>query len=176
MLREIVLFYPEMMRILCIEMIKSCKSSQHTEPSPVLLCYYYYSKTNSQGELYEYWYDSNGNLVNVRHNSTHGERGRTNPHDHKGYRTKEGHNTESRKAYPPDDDFKPPNSNDGSNSSSKPGNNSNNNSMQATKHAWAAIALPIIVYGGYQLLKWGVATLLAPYTAGGSYIIAGATP
>ena len=34
MLREIVLFYPEMMRILCIEMIKSCKSSQHTEPSP----------------------------------------------------------------------------------------------------------------------------------------------
>ena len=37
MLREIVLFYPEVTRILCVEMIKSCKSSQHTEPSPVLL-------------------------------------------------------------------------------------------------------------------------------------------
>ena len=42
-LREIVLFYPEVTRILCVEMIKSCKSSQHAEPSPVLqnrpLCY-----------------------------------------------------------------------------------------------------------------------------------------
>ena len=38
MLREIVLFYPEVTRILRVEMIKSCKSSQHTEPSPVL-CY-----------------------------------------------------------------------------------------------------------------------------------------
>ena len=36
MLREIVLFYPEVTIILCVEMIKSCKSSQHTEPSPVL--------------------------------------------------------------------------------------------------------------------------------------------
>ena len=39
MLREIVLFYPEVTRILRVEMMKSCKSSQHAEPSPVLLCY-----------------------------------------------------------------------------------------------------------------------------------------
>ena len=37
MLREIVLFYPEVKRILYVEMIKSCKSSQRTEPSLVLL-------------------------------------------------------------------------------------------------------------------------------------------
>ena len=54
MLREIVLFYPEVTRILCVEMIKSLKSSQHTEPSPVLcvLCVMSYccrSKFNNKG-------------------------------------------------------------------------------------------------------------------------------
>ena len=41
MLREIVLLYLEVTRILCVEMIKSCKFSQRTEPSPcvnVLRC------------------------------------------------------------------------------------------------------------------------------------------
>ena len=39
MLREIVLFSAEVTRILCVDMIKSCKSSQHTEPSPVLAAF-----------------------------------------------------------------------------------------------------------------------------------------
>ena len=37
--------------------------------------------------------------------------------------------------------------------------------------AWCSIA-----YGGYQLVKWGIAISLVPTTGGGSFIIAGVMP
>ena len=56
--------------------------------------YLYYYTTNSRGELYEYWYDTDGNLVWARHHSCHySNSDHTNPHDHPGSKDDDGENT-----------------------------------------------------------------------------------
>ncbi len=74
--------------------------------------YYYATRFNSAGELYEFWFNANGDLVHVRHHSTH----RTpsehkNPHDHTGRRDDKGNNTQSKGPEPVDDKFQAPDKN-----------------------------------------------------------------
>ena len=71
--------------------------------------YYYAVKYNGRGDLYEYWFNSNGDLVRVRHHSQHSDSGiHKNPHDHKGYRDEDGSNTESKKSEEVDERFQAP--------------------------------------------------------------------
>lgn len=72
--------------------------------------YYYAIYYNRGGELYEYWFDCDGNLIHVRHHSTHGNSGiHDDPHDHTGYRDDKGNNTHTKGPEPVDDNFKSPN-------------------------------------------------------------------
>ena len=125
--------------------------------------YYYAISYNSQGELYEYWFDVDGNLVHVRHHSTHGNAAEhSNPHDHDGKKDKNGNNTIDHKRLPVDDNFKSPDL---------------MHNPQLDYETVGAVATGIIIgYAAYQIAKWAVATFLAPVTGGTSYIIAGATP
>ena len=71
--------------------------------------YYYAVKYNGSGELYEYWFNSNGDLVHVRHHSTHGHpKEHDNPHDHTGKKDKNGNNTENKKPEDVDETFQSP--------------------------------------------------------------------
>ena len=54
--------------------------------------------------------------------------------------------------------------------------------QEATAHAQVAVGLvsagaaAVIGYGVYLGIKWSIAALLAPVTAGASLVVAGATP
>ena len=115
--------------------------------------HYYAIKYNSAGELYEYWFDSKGNLIRVRHHSNHRfPNQHDNPHDHEGGKGRKDKNTEKREPLPVDDDYQSP-----FKSVRKPQNDAN--------------ALGVVVVAGigvYITLKWVSAVFAAPFTGGSS--------
>lgn len=135
--------------------------------TPVMIggeAYYYYSVVQRGGYTYEYWYDATGNLVHARHNTDHGQpKYHEDPHDHKGGKDKNGHNTIEKKPLKKDDHFIPP---------KELGQAMPSNGENVADIVAGASAAYII----YQVIKWVGATLLAPETGGFSYVGAGALP
>ena len=122
--------------------------------------YYYAVSYNSSGELYEYWFNANGDLVWARHHSNH----RTpwkhdDPHDHKGGKDKNGKNTLDGGPQPIDDRYKTPDQL----------SNRQSHSNEALGYALAGVVAGVAIY---QITKWTIATIFAPITGGGSFFAA----
>ena len=131
----------------------------------VLGIMYYATSLNSKGELYEYWIDLGKKAKWVRHNSDHGNSKRhDNPHDH-----------EVIKDDDDNDSLGPP-------QTPNPGFQAPTRSRQSTDNTSVSRQVATagaIVVGGfafYEIGKWAFAVLIAPYTGGGSLIVAGCTP
>ena len=119
---------------------------------------FYYAIKYDHGDLHEYWFDSNGNLVWGRHHSDH----RTpwkhdDPHDHQGGKDEKGNNTLVGGPKPVNSKFQPPQ------------NITVDNDEEAFVYAVAGVAVGILVYQG---IKWVAAFALAPATGGGSLAVA----
>ncbi len=128
---------------------------------------YYYAIDIHNGELYEYWFDVNGNLVWGRHHSFHNKPwAHKNPHDHKGGKDKEGNNTLVGGPQPVDEKFQPP---------PKQNNNLTIKKEVNNDHMKVAIGIAIGVVV-YQAIKWTAATVLAPATGCASLAIAALAP
>lgn len=115
----------------------------------------YTSGYNGHGELYEGWYDSDGNIQRVRHHNNHGN-SKTHskvPHDHKGIKDKNGKPTTSKVPEDPDPDYQTPDSKE-------------NN--VAEKIVSAACAF----YITYRIIN-GVTGMFAAPATGGMSLIAG---
>lgn len=126
--------------------------------------YYYYSVVQRGGYTYEYWYDSGGNLIHIRHNTDHNQPwAHEDPHDHKGGKDKDGHNTIIKKPLKKDDNYKSPKEFSGFPSST---------SKSITGVATGAA----VTYAIYQIIKWSAATIFAPSSGGLSYATAGLLP
>ena len=125
--------------------------------------YYYTVSYNGNGELYEYWFDANGDLVWIRHHSTHGNgKHHEDPHDHRGGKDKDGKNTIGKKEKR-DDKFRPPEQFAGA--------------PQGATSIWLkSIGVGIALFATYEIVKWGTAAAFAPITGGISFVIAGAAP
>ena len=126
--------------------------------------YYYAVSYNSSGELYEYWFNANGDLVWARHHSNH----RTpwkhdDPHDHKGGKDKNGKNTLDGGPQPIDDRYKTPDQL----------SNRQSHSNEALGYALAGVVAGVAIY---QITKWTIATIFAPITGGGSFFAAALAP
>ncbi|MBE6946167.1 MAG: RHS repeat-associated core domain-containing protein [Ruminococcaceae bacterium] len=127
---------------------------------------YYYWSTYYKGQLYEYWYNMNRELVWGRHHSDHSTPWyHSNPHDHIGAKDKKGNNTIVGGPQPVNSDFK-------SHVESNLGNN-NFTSDNATNDALVVILVGV---AAYEVAKWGVAVFLTPLTGGASLAVAGAMP
>ena len=125
---------------------------------------YYYAIDIQNGELYEYWFDAEGNLIWGRHHSTHKQPWKhDNPHDHQGGKDKNGNNTLVGGPQKPNDKFQPP----------EQCSQANINCSKALDDIAIGTAIGIVAY---QIAKWAIATLLAPATGGGSYVAAGLAP
>ena len=126
--------------------------------------YYYYSVVQRGGYTYEYWYDVNGNLVHVRHNTDHKQPwAHEDPHDHKGGKDKDGHNTIIKTPLPKDEDFHPP--------------EKDMTGLTVSTGYGRDVAIGIVAgYTIYQVIKWAAATIAAPYSGGLSYGVAAALP
>ena len=123
--------------------------------------YYYAVGYSGSGALYEYWFDSEGNLVHARHHTNHNKPwNHDDPHDHPGGKDKDGNNTIGGKQEV-DEKFQPP----------KQYSNFASQKATATALEYAAVGL-ISGYAIYKVAKWTIATLLAPSTGGGSYAVA----
>ena len=69
----------------------------------------YLSGKNGHGDLYEGWYDSDGNIERARHHSTHGnDKHHENPHDHEGSKDEKGRPSLNPKSVSPDPKYKTP--------------------------------------------------------------------
>lgn len=123
--------------------------------------YYYAIGYSPSDELYEYWFDSQGNLIRARHHSTHGnEKEHKSPHDHEGTKGKKGKNSIKKERLPVDEKFKSP-----------------QESLEIQKSTASEIfnkatAGIIIGFVSYQIVKWGIAYALAPWSGGTSLMIA----
>lgn len=127
------------------------------------ITYRYAISFNGIGELYEYWFDTEGNLVWVRHHSNHKTPHKhENPHDHRGKKDDKGNNTIEKGPLPVDKDFHSP---EKFSYQKDPDND--------TQQLAAGVATGIIVY---EIIKWVIATVFAPATGGASYGVAAATP
>ena len=113
----------------------------------------YLSGHNGHGDLYESWYDSDGNVERVRHHSNHGNEKRhpKNPHDHKGIKDKNGKPTLSPEAEDPDPDYKSPESDVATNAS----------------NALSGVLAAYLLYKGIRLIGGLIAV---PATGGASLI------
>jgi hypothetical protein len=124
---------------------------------------YYYAIDMQNGEIYEYWFDADGNLVWGRHHSTHNKPWKhKNPHDHKGGKDKNGNNTLVDGPQPVDENFRGPNQ-----------SNFQRNTNLNAGYVVAGAVVGVVVY---QIAKWAIATILAPPTGGTSYAVAALTP
>ena len=124
---------------------------------------YYYAIDIQNGELYEYWFDVDGNLIWGRHHSDHNKPWKhKDPHDHKGGKDKEGNNTIVNGPQPVDEKFHGPDQLA----------YQRENDLNAG-HVFAGVAVGVAVY---QIAKWVIATILAPLTGGGSYAFAALAP
>lgn len=127
--------------------------------------YYYVTRYNGAGDLYEYWYDADGNLIWARHHSDHkNPKLHKNPHDHEGTKDKKGNNTISKKAQEENEKFHSP-------------QNSVTVRQPSTEEIIEVAAIGVCIgFCVYQATKWLTATLLAPVTGGTSYVVALVTP
>lgn len=120
----------------------------------------YLSGTNSQGELYEGWYDSNGDIEWSRHHSHHNnpKKHPDNPHDHPGIKDENGNPTlgKQQKKNP---DYEAPDSKTDEASESDGATNISNALIGAS-----------LVYLAYRGAKFLIGGLLAPSTGGASLI------
>lgn len=124
---------------------------------------YYYAIDIQHGELYEYWFDANGDLIWGRHHSTHRKPWKhTNPHDHKGGKDKNGNNTLVDGPQPVDENFHGPNQ-----------SSYRRESKLDAGHVIVGVVASVAVY---QIAKWALATILAPPTGGVSYAVAALAP
>ena len=57
-----------------------------------------------------------------------------------------------------------------------PNNSSSQSNSNVSKTVSNGVGVTVVLYVTYQIFKWGMATVLAPYTGGGSYAAAGAMP
>ena len=120
---------------------------------------YYYATDIQNGQLYEYWFDVDGNLVWARHHSDHKQPHKhEDPHDHKGGKGKGGKNTLVGGPQEVNEKFQPP-------KRFSYADNPNDNTLDSVK---SGVVTGIIVY---HVAKWVAATLLAPLTGGGSYVM-----
>ena len=124
---------------------------------------YYYAISVQNGQLYEYWFDINGNLAWGRHHTDHNKPWKhSDPHDHKGGKDKDGNNTLIDGPQPVNEKFQPP--------------------EQFASHREDSLNEGYIVAGiiagvvVYQIAKWTIATVLAPATGGSSYAVAALAP
>jgi hypothetical protein len=115
----------------------------------------YLSAPNSNGELYEAWYDGEGWLKHMRHHSDHfNPKNHMNPHDHWGIDNGNG----GRKLSGPkekDPDYRSP---------------------DALDDAVTVGESILTAYVLYMVLKIGIGIIAAPATGGMSFITAVATP
>ncbi len=124
---------------------------------------YYYAVDYQNGQLYEYWFDGEGNLIWGRHHSDHNKPWKhSDPHDHKGGKDKDGNNTLVNGPQPVDEKFHRPDQ-----SSYKRETNLN------TEYIAAGVVVSVIIY---QVAKWTIATILAPTTGGCSFAVAALAP
>ena len=117
----------------------------------------YASGYNGSGELYEGWYDSDGNIIRVRHHSNH-KNPKThpkNPHDHRGKKDANGKPTIDHKGEDPDPNYKAPTADKNSNSA---------------KTALAGVGVTGGSYLVYKVIKLIVGIIAAPSTGGASLI------
>ena len=104
-----------------------------------------------------------GNLIRARHHTDHNKPwDHENPHDHDGTKDDKGNNTIIKGPKPVDEKFRGPDH-----------SISEEDVYRAVGYTAGTIAVGYIVY---QAVKWSIATLLAPATGGGSYVLAGMTP
>ena len=124
---------------------------------------YYYAIDIKNGELYEYWFDADGNLIWGRHHTAHKKPWKhDDPHDHKGGKDEKGNNTLVDGPQPVDEKFHGPNQL----------THQRENDLNVGNVA-ASVAVGVVIY---QIAKWTIVTLLAPVTGGGSYTVAVLTP
>lgn len=104
----------------------------------------------SPGGTKERWYGDDGLPIKDRHNTDHGNPKKHPwvPHDHD-WGDEDG-------KWEPGDGYETPKS--------------------STEDITNAAITVGILYGGYLLVKWGLAVSLTPVTGGGSLVVAGATP
>ena len=148
-------------RFILPPMIENGLNLPATGGKPVIIngITYQYAIEIKNGELYEYWFNESGDLVWARHHSDHRTpQKHSNPHDHKGSKDKNGNNTIIKGPLPVDKNF---------NSPQKSQNN------QTVEQVVTGLAASIVAY---QLVKWALATFLAPLTGGVSYGVAAVTP
>ena len=127
---------------------------------------YYYAIEINNGELFEYWFDAEGNLIWGRHHSNHRTPWKhNNPHDHRGGKDKDGNNTLVGGPQPVDEKFHGPDQ-----LSLQRQNNINEKTVYGVGGGLFAC---VVVY---QVAKWAIATIFAPATGGGSYVFAALTP
>ena len=128
---------------------------------------YYYAIDIRNGELYEYWFDGNGNLVWGRHHSNHNKPwAHEKPHDHKGGKDKDGNNTLVGGPQSVDEKFQPP-----------PKQNNDHLQYKAVNNDYIEVAMGVAVgVVVYQAIKWAVATVLAPTTGCASFAVAALAP
>jgi hypothetical protein len=138
----------------------------------------YVTYLNGGGYLYEVWFDVDNNPRWSRHHTNHGYPSKHTevPHDHDWYVNDKGNYQEDSKWVPPDPRYSKPNSKDDSKNNS--GNQSEDNSFDDNTSNYVIGGATVVgsLYFGYVGVKWLVAVLAAPYTGGGSLVIAGATP
>jgi len=124
---------------------------------------YYYAIDIQHGELYEYWFDAEGNLIWGRHNTDHNKPWKhTDPHDHKGGKDEKGNNTLVDGPQPVDNNFHKPEK-----------ITAKKESRIDAKEVVTGAAVTVVIY---QIAKWALATIFAPATGGGSYAFAAVTP
>jgi len=122
----------------------------------------YVTKYNGGGFLYEYWVEPGGRIRWVRHHANHGNSKDHPcvPHDHEWKEDENGNKREDPEWQPPNPGFPAP--------------DSNNN--KTTKTIVGAVGTVAVGYAAYAGIKWVAAFFAAPFTGGGSLIIAGVTP
>lgn len=124
---------------------------------------YYYAIKFDHGQLYEYWFDADGNLIWGRHHSDHNKPWKhDNPHDHQGGKDEKGNNTLVNGPQPVDEKYHAPKQ-----------NSSLTKSNETTKNIATGIVVGVVVY---QVAKWALATISAPVTGGASYYVASVMP
>ena len=118
----------------------------------------YASGYNGDGELYEAWYDTDGNIIRARHHSQHRnpKMHPKNPHDHRGTKDKNGNPTISHDSEDPDPNFKTP--------------KSANEDQNTENVIYGGASIGIAVYVIYRITKTVVGIIAAPATGGASLI------
>ena len=117
----------------------------------------YASGYNGSRELYEDWYDSDGNIIRIRHHSNH-KNPKThpkNPHDHRGKKDANGKPTIDHKGEDPDPNYKAPTA------------DKNSSSAKTALAGVGAAGGSYLVYRGIKLI---VGIIAAPSTGGASLI------